>query len=64
MMRRALEIVDQYRPPDSDLISEPCGVGHLFLETLLRSNFFAWMSFPGVDEDPIGVFELLSDIAK
>ncbi|MBA3362115.1 MAG: hypothetical protein H0T94_11730 [Acidimicrobiia bacterium] len=63
-MSRPVEVIDQDGPANSDLISQPPGVRKLLFEALLGADQLAWVSFPGVDECPIGVGELVGDFAQ
>lgn len=64
MMSRPFKIIDQDLSSDPDLVSQSCGVGELFIETLLGSDLLTGMRFPRVDEDPVGVRKLVGDVAK
>jgi len=63
-MSRPIELVDQDGPANSDLISQPPGVRPFLIEASVGSDQLPWVSFPGVDECPIGFREPISDFAK
>jgi len=51
-MHGSLEVVDEDRPCNPDLLPQPAGRGELVLEGGVRPEMLAWMRLPRVDEVP------------
>jgi hypothetical protein len=63
-VRRAVDVVHEDRPADTDFVAQQLGVGELGLERDVMTDVLAGMRLTGVDEYPVDLGTPLGGFAQ
>jgi hypothetical protein len=64
MVSRPDQVVDEDQAADADFVSEQTGAGELGVKGVMRTDPFAGVSLPGINEHPGGVGMALGSVTK